>query len=83
MNVDATEAAERARREAFRATVMSWVWWAQMPIVCIGYWFISTADPPEKAMLVYLAAVSIIAIAVTYSGKAKAAEAKAAGYDNP
>lgn len=62
---------------------MSWLWWAQMPIVCLGYWLISDTAPIEKAILVYLAAVSIIAIAVTYASKAEAAEAKAAGYDNP
>lgn len=72
-----------ALKEARRAKVMSWAWWVQMPIVCVGYWLISDAPPIEKAILVYLAAVSIIAIAVTYSSKAEAAEAKAAGYENP
>jgi hypothetical protein len=80
---DADQQVAAARHEARRAMIMSWVWWAQMPIVGIAYWLISTAPPIEKAILVYLAELSIIAIAVTYSSKAKAAEAKAAGYDNP
>jgi hypothetical protein len=75
--------AAQASAEARRATILSWVWWAQLPIVCVAYWFISSEEPIEKAMLVYLAAVSIIAIAVTYGGKAQAAEAKEAGYSNP
>jgi hypothetical protein len=59
------------------------VWWAQLPIVCVGYWFVSKETTVEKAILVYLAAVSIIALAVSYSGKAEAAKAQAAGYENP
>ena len=72
-----------ARAEARRATIMSWVWWVQVPIVCIGYWFVSQEPSIEKAILVYLAAVSIIANAVSYASKAQAAEAKVAGYENP
>jgi hypothetical protein len=75
--------AEQADTEARRATIMSWVWWAQLPLVLITYWFVSTEPTPEKLMMMYLAAVSIIAIAVTYASKAKAAEAKKAGYENP
>lgn len=77
------EKAAQAYRDAHRATVMSWVWWAQVPIVCLGYWMISVAAPIEKAILVYLAAVSIIANAVSYASKAQAAKAEAAGYENP
>jgi len=62
---------------------MSAVWWVQVPLVSVAYWLISTEQPIEKAMLVYLACVSLIANAVTYSGKATAAEAKQAGYDHP
>lgn len=81
---DANDAkAHEARREARRARTMSWIWWAQVPIVCVGYWIISSQPPIEKSILVYLAAVSIIANAVSYSGKQKAAEAKEAGYENP
>lgn len=72
-----------ALAEAKRARLMSWVWWVQVPIVCLSYWFISKEPSVEKLILVYLAAVSIIANAVTYSGKSQAAEAKAAGYENP
>lgn len=75
--------AASARAEARRATVMSWVWWAQVPIVCVGYWLISSEPAIEKSILVYLAAVSIIANAVSYASKAQAAEAKAASYENP
>ena len=34
-------------------------------------------------MLAYLAAVSVIALVVTYDGKAEAAEARAASFENP
>lgn len=64
-----------AKREVRRARFMSWFWWGQMPVVVGVYWIISTEASVEKAILCYLAAVSIIANAVTYSGKAKAAEA--------
>jgi hypothetical protein len=72
-----------AQAEARRATVMSWIWWAQVPVVCVGYWLISKEPSVEKFILVYLAAVSIIANAVSYASKAKAAEAKAASYEHP
>jgi hypothetical protein len=77
------EQAGVAHREARRATHLSWFWWIQVPIVCVGYWIISKEPPIEKMILVYLAAVSIIANAVSYSAKAKSAEAKEASYDNP
>lgn len=74
---------EEAKAEARRALLMSKVWWAQVPIITIGYWLISKEPPIEKVILTYLADVSIIANAVTYAGKAKGAEAKAAGYEHP
>lgn len=72
---------EEAKQEAHRAMLMSYVWWAQLPIVCIGYPF--APSWMEPFMLSYLAGVSIIANAVSYASKAKGAEAKAAGYENP
>jgi hypothetical protein len=72
-----------AEKEARQARRMSMVWWAQVPLVTIVYWLISHEPLSEKLILVYLADVSIIANAVSYSGKAKAAEAKKAGYENP
>ena len=77
------EQVEEAKAESKRATIMSWVWWIQVPIVCVGYWMISEEPTVEKFILVYLAAVSIIANAVSYASKAQAAEAKQAGYENP
>lgn len=77
------ERAERARREARRALWLSRVWWAQVPVVAGVYWSVSTEPTIERAMLVYLALVSIIANAVSYASKAKALEAKQAGYENP
>lgn len=76
----ADEEVAEARAEAKRARRMSWVWWVQIPIVSVIYWFELV---PEKAMLIYLANVSIVANAVSYASKQKAAEAKAAGYDHP
>lgn len=64
--------------EAKRATIMSWIWWAQVPIVTGVYWLISAEPTVEKAILVYLADVSIIANAVSYAGKAQASKAKQA-----
>lgn len=77
------ERAEQAQKEARRAKFWAWVWWIQLPIVIVGYWLVSQEPSIEKAILVYLAAVSIIALAATYEAKAQAAEAKAAGYENP
>jgi hypothetical protein len=57
---------------------MSWVWWAQVPIVAGVYWAVSKEAPVERLILIYLAVVSIIANAVSYAGKAQAAKAKAA-----
>lgn len=75
--------ADRAKHEARRTQWIAWFWWANLPMVCVGYWLISKEDAIEKFILVYLAAVSIIALAATYETKAKALEAKAAGYENP
>ena len=73
--------ADEAKREAHRAHVIEWVWWANLPAVEGAYWFVSKEPLAEKLMLMYLAAVSIIALAATYGAKAKGAEAKAAGYE--
>ena len=81
MNAD--DKAAEARAEARRAQRLAWVWWALVPIVTVVYWFVSKEATIEKAMLVFLADVSIVANAVSYETKAKAAEAKAAGYENP
>lgn len=83
MTDDNDDDAAQARREARRAQRMSWLWWGMVPVICIAYWLTSKADYSERAMLCVLAAVSFIANAVSYSGKQKAAEAKAAGYENP
>lgn len=64
------EQADRARR-------WSIFWWAQAPIVCGAFLVLSSEPMPERLMLAYLAFVSIAAMAVTYSGKAKAADAQA------
>lgn len=72
-----------AAKEARRAQIMSWAWWTLVPIVTVGYWLISKEPPIERVMLVFLADVSIIANAVSYASKAKALEAKQAGYENP
>jgi hypothetical protein len=72
-----------AKAEARTAKRWAWFWWVQLPVVCVGYWFISEEPTAERLILIYLAAVSIIALAATYEAKAQAAEAKAAGYDNP
>ncbi len=77
------EGASEAARVARRAQILSWVWWAQVPIITITYWLVSTEPMIEKLLLVYLADVSIIANAVSYAGKSQAAEAKQAGYENP
>lgn len=67
-----------AKDEVRRATVMSWVWWAQVPVVAGVYWLVSKEPPIERAILIYLAVVSIIANAVSYAGKAQAAKAEKA-----
>jgi hypothetical protein len=72
-----------ALREARRAQVTSWVWWALIPVVTVAFWLLSSEAYPERAMFVLLADVSFVANAATYSGKQKAAEAKAASYENP
>lgn len=75
--------AATAHAEARRARIMSIVWWAQLPVLTVVYWLVSREPVSEKAILVYVADVSIIANAVSYSAKATAAGAKAAGYENP
>lgn len=75
--------AETARNDAAKFRRWAWFWRANVPVVCITYWLMSKSAVSEKAVLVYLAAASIIALVVTYDGKAEAAEARAASYDNP
>lgn len=72
----------KAQAAAKRARIMSFVWWIQVPIVCIVYWFISKEPPIEKMILIYLAGVSIIANAVSYATKSEAAKSEAAGLDS-
>lgn len=83
MTDDPDKLAASAKRDASRAQFRAWMWWVQIPLVAIVYWLVSKEPWPEKLMLVYLAVVSIIAIAVTYEAKSEAAKAKAAGYENP
>ena len=83
MTEKSDEKAEEARREARRATYLSWFWWVQVPLVCGVYWVVSKEPGIERFMLVYLAGVSIVANAVNYGTKAKSAEAKEAGYEHP
>lgn len=61
-----------------RARRLELLWWSQLPVVCAGYWFLSSEPAEEKAILVYLAAVSIIALAVSYGAKGEAARAEQA-----
>lgn len=75
-----TKAAD-ANAEARRAKHTAWFWWANLPVFLPGYWALSEAPVTEKIMLMYLAAVSIIALAATYESKAKGAEAKSASYE--
>lgn len=62
---------------------MSWVWWAQVPLITLVYWLVSKEPVIEKLILVYLADVSIVANAVSYASKSKALEAKKASYEHP
>lgn len=73
--------AEEAQSEARRSKHTAWFWWANLPVFLPAYWLLSQEPWPEKVMLCYLAAVSIIALAVTYESKAKGSEAKAASYE--
>lgn len=67
--------AEEARRDAEKFARWAWFWRLNLPLA-IAYPFLpSWAEP---LMLAYLAAVSIIALVVTYDGKAEAAKARAA-----
>lgn len=79
---DRTDDIETAEAEAHLAKKWAWFWWANLPVVMLGYWFTSKEAPVEKVILIYLAAVSIIALAATYESKAKGAEAKKAGYED-
>lgn len=83
MTDDADAKAQQAHRKARRAQRWSWFWWALVPVICVTYWVVSDEKYPERIMFSILAAVSFIANAVTYAGKAEAAEATAAGYENP
>lgn len=84
MDPNAADAkAAAAHADAQKSRWLSWFWWLNLPVVCITYWFVSKEPYPERAMFVYLAAVSVIALAATYSAKAKAEKAEAAGYENP
>lgn len=64
-----------ARHDARRARVMSVLWWVQAPIVLVL--FVADLAPPRWRDA-YIAFASIAAMGVTYSGKAKAADAEAA-----
>lgn len=77
------EGVDDARHEARRARVMAAVWWALIPLLCVSYWLVSKEAPAERAMSLIIAGVSFAAMAVTYSSKAQAADAKAASYENP
>lgn len=77
------EQVEEARAEARMARLQSLVWWGQAAPVCGAYLAVSSQPWAERLILAYLSFVSIAAMGATYAGKAKAAEAKAAGYENP
>ena len=83
MDVDA--AAAEAKRDAHRNVLTARFWWANIPVVTAAVvgWYLFEWAWVEKAMFLYLALVSIVALAATYESKAKALEAKAAGYENP
>lgn len=57
---------------------MSVAWWVQAPVICGLYLVVSTEPLAQRLLLAYLTFVSIAAMAVTYSGKAKAADAQSA-----
>jgi hypothetical protein len=83
---DPDELAAEADKEAAQSWRMSRVWWWQLPFATAGYILTARLWPGgivQDIMLAYLAGVSVIANAVSYAGKARAAEAKAAGYRNP
>lgn len=62
---------------------MAGVWWALIPCITLAYWFVSSEEVAERIINLIIADVSFAAMAVTYSSKAQAAEAKEAGYENP
>ena len=82
-DAEADAGVEEAAKEARRARALSIFWWVQVPLVGGVYWIVSDEPLIERAMLIYLALVSIIANAATYSAKRTAAEGKKAGYENP
>ena len=73
------ELADEAHNRAWKFRRWAWFFRAQF-LLLIPFWFVSKEPVPERLMFVYLAAVSIHALVVTYDGNAEAAEAKAAGY---
>lgn len=79
---DPDAAALEARHDAERFRRWAWFFRANF-LLLIPFWLVSQEDIPQRAMLTYLAAVSIHALVVTYDGKAEAAEARAASYENP
>lgn len=72
-----------ARAKARRAHILSLIWWATIPVLTIAYWLVSKEPPSERVINLVIADVSFAAMAVTYAGKEQAAEAEAAGYENP
>lgn len=66
-------------RDARRARIMSAVWWTQAPIV-LALFLLDVA--PSTWRDGYIAFASIAAMGVTYSGKAKAADAERAAEGN-
>lgn len=76
------EKAAKAQAHAHKFRRWAWVFRAQFTLL-VPFWFVSVEPPAQRAMLSYLAALSIHALVVTYDGKAEAAEAASAGYENP
>lgn len=61
-----------------------WSWFFKAnQVLLVPFWVLSPEPPIQRAMFVYLAAVSIHALVKTYDAEAEAADAKAAGYENP
>lgn len=77
------ESADEAKSEAQRAHRLELMWWALIPLVCVTYMVIASAPVAERAMDSIICGVSFAAMAVTYGAQRKAAEAKAASYENP
>ena len=73
-----------AEAEAAAKAFTRWAWVFRAQFVMLApFWFVSTEPVPQRAMLTYLAALSIHALVVTYDGKAEAAKARAASFENP